>query len=130
MRKKCTYSELLWSVFSRIWTEYREILRNSPYSVWIGENTDLISDKKQIVSIHTYTWLKQTFNGWLPWSRWICQDVVYVSKSSVPAKISQAKGKITLKVFIIITLLGVVRKKCYFFRNFRNNFHSRIFLES
>ena len=24
MLKKCTYSELLWSVFSRIWTEYEE----------------------------------------------------------------------------------------------------------
>ena len=40
--------------------------------------------------------------------------MVYVSKSSVPDKISQAKGKITLKVFIIITLLRVVRKNATF----------------
>ena len=38
--KKCPYSELFWSVFSRIRTEYGEILRISPYSVQIRENTD------------------------------------------------------------------------------------------
>ena len=31
--EKCTYSEFFWSLFSRIWTEYSEILRISPYSV-------------------------------------------------------------------------------------------------
>ena len=30
---------VFWSVFSRIWTEYREILRISPYSVRMRENT-------------------------------------------------------------------------------------------
>ena len=42
LREKCPYSELLWSVFSRIRTEYREILRislflrcdNPPFSVF------------------------------------------------------------------------------------------------
>ena len=29
-----------WSVFFRIRSEYEEILRISPYSVWIRENTD------------------------------------------------------------------------------------------
>ena len=33
LRKKCQYSELYWSEFSRIWTEYGEVLRISPYSV-------------------------------------------------------------------------------------------------
>ena len=37
--KKCPYSELFWSVFYRIWTEYGEILRISPYSVRMRENT-------------------------------------------------------------------------------------------
>ena len=37
---KCPYSEFLWSVFSRIRTEYGEILRISPYSVQMQENTD------------------------------------------------------------------------------------------
>ena len=35
-----TYSELFWSVFSRIRTEYGEILRISPYSVRMWGNTD------------------------------------------------------------------------------------------
>ena len=36
----CPYSELFWSVFSRIWTEYREIRSISPYSVQIWESAD------------------------------------------------------------------------------------------
>ena len=38
--EKYPHSECLWSVFSRIRTEYGEILRNSPYSVQLWENTD------------------------------------------------------------------------------------------
>ena len=38
LRKKCSYSELFWSVFSRIRTEYGEILRISPYLVRMWEN--------------------------------------------------------------------------------------------
>ena len=37
---KCPHSELFWSVFSRIWTEYGEILRISPCSIRMRENTD------------------------------------------------------------------------------------------
>ena len=33
LREKCLYSELFWSAFSCIRTEYEEILRISPYSV-------------------------------------------------------------------------------------------------
>ena len=40
LRKKCPYSELLWSAFSRIRTECGEILRISPYSVRMRENAD------------------------------------------------------------------------------------------
>ena len=40
LRIKCPYSEFFWSVFLRIRTEYGEILRISPYSVGIRENTD------------------------------------------------------------------------------------------
>ena len=39
-RKKCPYSEVFWSTFSRIWTQYGEILRISPYSIQMQENTD------------------------------------------------------------------------------------------
>ena len=42
--QKCPYLELLWSAFSRIQTEYEEILRRllrkSPYLVQIQENMD------------------------------------------------------------------------------------------
>ena len=36
----CPYSELFWSAFSRIGTEYGEILCISPYSVRMRENAD------------------------------------------------------------------------------------------
>ena len=45
MRKKCPYSELFWSAFSRIWTEYGEVLRISPYSVRMRENADQNNSK-------------------------------------------------------------------------------------
>ena len=35
LSEKCPYSELFWSSFSRIRTEYGEILRISSYSVWL-----------------------------------------------------------------------------------------------
>ena len=40
LRENCPSSEFFWSVFSRIRTEYGEILRISPYSVRMQENTD------------------------------------------------------------------------------------------
>ena len=40
LREKCRYSEVFWSAFSRIWTEYLEIAPFSPYSVKMQENTD------------------------------------------------------------------------------------------
>ena len=39
LRKKCPYSELFWSVFSRIWTEYEEI-RSIKIRTRITPNTD------------------------------------------------------------------------------------------
>ena len=40
LSEKCPYSELLWSVFSRIRTEYREMRSISPYLVQLRENKD------------------------------------------------------------------------------------------
>ena len=40
LSEKCRYSEFFWSVFSRIRTEYEQILRISPYSIRIQENGD------------------------------------------------------------------------------------------
>ena len=40
LRKKCPNSELFWSAFSRIRTEYGEVRSISPYSVRMQENAD------------------------------------------------------------------------------------------
>ena len=40
VRENCVYLELFWSAFSRIRTEYGEILRISPYSVQMREKAD------------------------------------------------------------------------------------------
>ena len=40
LREKCPYLEIFWSVYSRIWIEYRELLCKSPYSVHIPEHAD------------------------------------------------------------------------------------------
>ena len=40
LRKKCLYSELLWSIFFHIWTEYKDIRSISSYSVLMQENMD------------------------------------------------------------------------------------------
>ena len=39
LREMCPYSELFWSVFSHIWTEYGETLCISPYSGRMWGNT-------------------------------------------------------------------------------------------
>ena len=45
LRKKCPYSELLWSVLSCIRTEYGEIQIISPYSVRMRENAEQNNSK-------------------------------------------------------------------------------------
>ena len=46
LREKCPYSELFWSSFSRIQTEYGEILLIFPYSVRMRENTNQNTSKQ------------------------------------------------------------------------------------
>ena len=38
--EKFPYSDFFWSVFSRIWSEYKELLFKTLYSVWMHENMD------------------------------------------------------------------------------------------
>ena len=76
LRKKCPYLEFLWSIFSRIWTEYGEIWSIYSYSVQMRENTDQeISEYRQFSRsvIHTRMWAFQwvknisfadALNGW------------------------------------------------------------------
>ena len=40
LREKCPNAEFFWSAFSRVWTEYGNLLRKSLYSVQMQENTD------------------------------------------------------------------------------------------
>ena len=45
MLKKCHYSELFWSAFFCIPTEYKEILRIFPYLVRMSENAEQNNSK-------------------------------------------------------------------------------------
>ena len=40
LHKNVLYSEFFWSVFSRIWIEYRNLQNKSPYWVRMRENAD------------------------------------------------------------------------------------------
>ena len=40
LSKKCSYSEFSCSVFSRIWTEYEDLLYKSPYLIQMWENAE------------------------------------------------------------------------------------------
>ena len=83
LRKKCPYSELFWSVVSRIRTEYGELLRISPHSVRIRENTVqnciifstihhhtfyykiILKLEVNIISCHRSYYLRHVFKGTL-----------------------------------------------------------------
>ena len=54
LRKKCLYSELFWTAFSRIQTEYGEIRSISPHSVRMRENADH-NNHKYVVFSCSYT---------------------------------------------------------------------------
>ena len=49
---------IFWFVFSSIWTEYGDLLRKSPYSVQIRENTD---QKKFCISTLFTEYRRSTF---------------------------------------------------------------------
>ena len=65
LRKTCPYSELLWSVFSRIWTEYGQIRSISLYSVQIRENTDQNNSENGHFS------RSDCHNGALHWKKYV-----------------------------------------------------------
>ena len=63
--KKCPYSELSWSAFSRIRTEYGET-SISPYSIRMQENTDQNNSEYGHFSCSAsknYDWVKGAFLG-------------------------------------------------------------------
>ena len=59
LREKCPHSEIFWFTFSRIRTEYDEILRTSPYSVQMRENADQNnSEYEQFLRSEVQTYFK------------------------------------------------------------------------
>ena len=58
--KSVQIRSFFWSVFSRIRTEYGEILLISPYLVWIRENTD--QKKLRVWTLFTQWWFKNMFD--------------------------------------------------------------------
>ena len=62
LREKCPYLKFSWSVFSRIWTEYGEILSIYSYSVHMRENMDQIIPKSKIIPVVNSLHLKWNLN--------------------------------------------------------------------
>ena len=66
LRKKCPYSELFWFAYSRIWTEYGEILRISPYSNRMRKNVDQNNSEYghflRSANVNAFTLLKGLFD--------------------------------------------------------------------
>ena len=63
--KKCSYSELFWSVFSHIHTAYGEIRSVSLYSVQMPENTDQNNSKDGHFSRSDIPFDEGVMIGWL-----------------------------------------------------------------
>ena len=76
-RKKCPYSGIFWSVFSRTWAEYGEIRSISPYAVRMQENTD-----------H-----KKSEYGHFSWSVYFLSFSFYLGFLSRTFKIHRTAGK-------------------------------------
>ena len=66
LREKCPYSEFLFSIFSRIWTKYRKILRiSSPYLSVFSPNVGKYRPEK----LRMRTLFKQCYGATLPISQ-------------------------------------------------------------
>ena len=71
LHKKCPYSELFWSVFSRNWAEYREILRISEYGELLRISTYSVQMRKNTAKItpNTETFCAVNFSAtFFSWS--------------------------------------------------------------
>ena len=61
LRQKCLYSKFFWSAFSRIRTDYGEILRISPHSFRMWENTDQKNSEYRHFS-RSVRWKPETYS--------------------------------------------------------------------
>ena len=64
LHENCPYSELFWSAFSHIRTEYGEIRSISPYSVQMRENADQITPNTDIFHVVRYLAKLKLLNIW------------------------------------------------------------------
>ena len=75
--KKCPCSELFWSTFSDIRTEYREIRSIPPYSVQMRENAD--RNNPEYSTFHAVTlsmeWNKRNKNVAMNWDYSLGDDI-------------------------------------------------------
>ena len=89
MRKKCPYSGLLWSAFSRIRTGYREILI-SPYSVRMRENADQNNPDyghfSRSVKVTIWSYLKKFFFKKIAKLRVSCREVFGIKFRNIKRK--------------------------------------------
>ena len=67
--KRIQIRSFFWSVLSCIRTEYGDLLRESPYSVWIQENKD---QKK----LRIWTFFTQCFLSWI--TLWSCLEISFL----------------------------------------------------
>ena len=63
LRKRCPYLEFFWSVFSRIGTEYGDLLCKSPYSVQRRENTGQKNYKYEQIFLGDFSVDKNPVSG-------------------------------------------------------------------
>ena len=99
LRKKCPYSELFWSEFSCIQTEYGEIRRISPYSVQIKENADQNNSECGHFS-------RTVLNGW---------SLTYPHQKCSALTPQTAKNRIKIKRDVFRTL-----SKLYYWNFYKN----------
>ena len=69
MHENCPYLEFPWSVFSRIWPEYGDLLCKSPYLVQIRENTDQKTPNMDTFYAVRVTYLFKVFFGQIHYGR-------------------------------------------------------------
>ena len=81
LREKCPYSELFWSGFSRLWTEYGKMLCISPYLVRIREKGDQNNSEHGL-----FLRSELQFGLFKPWwnSTWVYRDeIVAYNRNSI-----------------------------------------------
>ena len=76
--KKCTYSDLSWSAFSRFRTEYGEIRSISPYLVRMGENAD-----QNISEYGHFLGSVSSIEVWMIWYFWHENWALFTSNCSL-----------------------------------------------